>query len=57
MAWRWVYGGGTSGEFESREQAEDWLRGSWESLAEEGVPSVTLMDGDEVAYEMSLAPE
>jgi len=44
--------------FGSREEAEAWLSGAWESLAQEGAASVRLLADDEpneVVYEMKLS--
>lgn len=46
--------------FGSQKEAEDWLGGAWESLAEEGAACVRLVAcdevlGDEVVYEMKLS--
>lgn len=43
--------------FPSQAEAEAWLAEEWAALADAGVASVTLMNGDEVAYgPMSLSP-
>jgi hypothetical protein len=42
--------------FESQEKAEGWLRDNWESLLDDGVRSVVLMNKAEVLYEMGLEP-
>jgi hypothetical protein len=44
--------------FGSREEAEAWLSGAWESLAQEGAVSVRLLalgEPNEVVYEMRLS--
>jgi hypothetical protein len=46
----------TTGDFESRSAAEDWLRDNWESLVADGAGSVVLRAGDRVVYEMGLEP-
>ena len=56
MAWRWTYRGGASPEFGSQEEAEGWIGAEWRGLLDAGVTSVTLHDGDDTAYEMSLEP-
>ena len=43
--------------FGSQHEAETWLTGTWESLAEEGVESARLVSAGEVVYEMKLGPE
>jgi hypothetical protein len=66
MAWTWRYedadgeevAGPEVEEFTSQSDAETWLGQAWRQLAEAGVVQVTLRDGDETAYTMSLeAPE
>ncbi|MDQ3662387.1 MAG: hypothetical protein M3454_15290 [Actinomycetota bacterium] len=42
--------------FGSQRDAEAWLTGTWESLAEEGASSVRLVTAGEVVYEMKLSP-
>ncbi len=44
--------------FGSQEAAEEWLREQFEQLAEDGVATVSLMDGEHAVYgPMYLAPE
>ena len=43
--------------FTSQSDAESWVGESWRELAAAGVRSVTLIDGQQVLYEMSLAAE
>lgn len=43
--------------FSSRAEAEEWLSGAWSGFSEEGAASVSLRDGNEEVYLMSLAPE
>jgi len=43
--------------FGSQHEAEAWLTGTWESLAEEGAKSVRLVSAGEIVYEMKLGPE
>jgi hypothetical protein len=66
MAWTWRYedvdgrevGGPESEDFGSQSDAETWLGQSWRELAEAGIAQVTLREGEENAYTMSLeAPE
>jgi hypothetical protein len=62
MLFGWRYLGaegkkiGASPPFDSREDAEAWLRLEWESLEVRGVVAVELSDRDsgEVLYRMSL---
>ena len=45
-------------EFPTRSDAESWLGEEWSELAEQGVASVTLFEGDRQVYgPMSLAAE
>lgn len=66
-AYTWSYGDadgtpctdlGLSGvAFPSQAEAEAWLAQEWGTLADAGVASVTLLDGDRVVYgPMSLSP-
>lgn len=44
-------------EFESQGDAETWVGDEWQTLLEQGVDSVTLLEGDRVEYAgMSLHP-
>ena len=43
--------------FGSQPEAEAWLTGTWESLAEEGAASARLVAAGEMVYEMKLNPE
>lgn len=43
--------------FGSQHEAEAWVTGTWESLAEEGAESVRLVSAGEIVYEMKLGPE
>lgn len=45
------------GSFPSQSDAESWLGESWRELAAAGVESVTLVEGQQVLYEMSLAAQ
>ena len=56
VAWRWTYDGGESPEFGSQQEAEAWIGAQWRGLLDSGVTAVTLYDGDDLAYEMSLEP-
>ena len=61
--WHWVLLDDAGAElrstedFPTRDDAEAWLSGAWTALADEGAASVSMRSGDEVVYEMSLAPE
>ena len=63
MAVRWVLidESGTelraTEDFDSREEAEQWLGSEWQSLADEGAAAVSLRDDSGELYEMSLADE
>jgi hypothetical protein len=66
MAWTWRYedadgaevGGPEAEDFSSQSDAETWLGQVWRELAEAGVVQVTLREGADTAYTMSLeAPE
>lgn len=63
MAWSWRYEGadgapvgGPSEVFGSQADAESWMGQSWRELAEAGVTTVVLVEGDRVEYRMSLLP-
>jgi hypothetical protein len=43
--------------FSSQSDAESWLGENWRELAATGVESVTLVDGQSVLYDMTLAAE
>jgi hypothetical protein len=48
---------GRGARFTSQGDAESWLGESWRELADEGVDSVTLLEGDREVYgPMSLQP-
>lgn len=65
MVFRWRYQGGSGAEvsgpevaFTDQDEAEDWLGGNWQQLADGGVESVTLLHGESEVYgPMSLRPE
>lgn len=67
MAWTWRYHGedGAPTEtaepkaelFTSRGDAESWLGENWAELAENGVGSATLLEGEREVYTMPLATE
>ena len=40
--------------FESQGDAEAWLTAAYGELSDAGIPSVSLHDGDQLAYSMSL---
>jgi hypothetical protein len=46
----------TAGPFDTQELAEDWLRVKWEDLRAEGAHSVTLLNDEEIVYDMGLEP-
>ncbi|MGK2309394.1 hypothetical protein [Cutibacterium sp. V970] len=49
---------GAGQQFESQEEAEAWLSGTWPELQDAGVDAVTLMEDDEVVYgPMGLSEE
>lgn len=61
MAWSWRYEGpdgaavvGPAETFGSQADAESWIGQTWRQLAESGVTSVVLVDGERVEYRMSL---
>jgi hypothetical protein len=63
MAWSWRYEGadgqavsGPAETFGSQSDAESWLGQTWRLLAEAGVTTVVLVEGDRVEYRMSLLP-
>jgi hypothetical protein len=63
MAWSWRYEGadgepvtGPAESFGSQADAESWIGQTWRELAEAGVTTVVLVDGDRVDYRMSLLP-
>lgn len=62
-AWSWRYesadGGAVAGPeetFSSQSDAESWLGQTWRQLAESGVTTVVLCEGDRQEYRMSLLP-
>jgi hypothetical protein len=63
MAWSWRYEGadgkpaeGPNETFSSQADAESWIGQTWRDLAESGVTTVVLVEGDRVEYRMSLLP-
>jgi hypothetical protein len=63
MAWSWRYEAADGAEvegptdtFTSQSDAESWLGQHWRQLAEGGVTTVALTEGDRVEYRMSLLP-
>jgi hypothetical protein len=64
MALRWRYQGLDGGQvpgpkltFTDQIDAEEWLGSKWQSLLDDGVAAVTLLDGESVVYgPMSLRP-
>jgi hypothetical protein len=63
MAWSWRYEGadgkpvtGPSDTFGSQADAESWIGQTWRQLADAGVTTVVLVEGDRVEYRMSLLP-
>lgn len=63
MAWSWRYEGpdgkpatGPVETFSSQADAESWIGQAWRQLADSGVTTVVLVDGDRVEYRMSLLP-
>ncbi|SDO23238.1 hypothetical protein SAMN04515671_0235 [Nakamurella panacisegetis] len=65
LAWRWLFAdqaGIAVSEpdiaFTDQDEAEQWLRDHFETLAEDGIATVTLMDGEHAVYgPMYLTPE
>jgi hypothetical protein len=61
--WRWVLLDEakselrSSEEFESRDDAEQWLTTEWPALRDEGAASVSLRSDSDEIYEMSLADQ
>jgi hypothetical protein len=63
--WRWLFADaagvvidGPEVVFTSQEAAEDWLREQFTELADDGVATVSLVDGEHAVYgPMYLAPE
>ncbi|WP_433325654.1 hypothetical protein [Spirillospora sp. CA-294931] len=61
MAWSWRLEkadgqvvGMAEESFTTQADAETWLGENWRSLREDGIDKVTLLEGDEVVYDMSL---
>ncbi|QSB13541.1 hypothetical protein JQS43_18380 [Natronosporangium hydrolyticum] len=64
MAWSWRYEAadgttvtGPAETFGSQADAESWLGQTWRQLAEQGVNTVVLLEGERVEYRMSLLNE
>jgi hypothetical protein len=63
MAWSWRYEGadgkpvaGPVETFGSQADAESWIGQVWRTLADAGVTTVVLVEGERVEYRMSLLP-
>jgi hypothetical protein len=63
MAWSWRYEGadgeaaeGPTETFSSQADAESWIGQTWRQLADTGVTTVVLLDGERVEYRMGLVP-
>jgi hypothetical protein len=63
MAWSWRYEGadgkpvtGPAETFGSQADAESWIGQTWRQLADAGVTTVVLVEGERVEYRMSLLP-
>ncbi len=63
MVWSWRYEAadgatveGPAETFTNQSDAESWLGQHWRQLAEQGVTTVVLTEGDRVEYRMSLLP-
>lgn len=63
MAWFWRYEGsdgkpltGPEDTFGNQADAESWIGQTWRQLADQGVTTVVLVEGDRVEYRMSLLP-
>ena len=57
-AFRWTWAGdGVSKDFESKQQAEDWLGREWRELLEKGVLEVVLTEDGTTVYAMKLTAE
>ena len=63
MSFRWVYRtsptetSGSSEDFGSQQQAEDFMGAEWRRLLDDGILAATLMDGDRELYTMSLTED
>jgi hypothetical protein len=58
MTYKWRYHdetgadvSGPTGEFEDKQDAQNWFAGQWLQLRQQGVATATLMDGDTPASE------
>ncbi len=47
----------TTEAFSSQEEAEAWMGSAWSELLDEGAESVSLVEGDEILYDMGLRAE
>lgn len=63
MAWSWRYEGadgkpvsGPAETFGSQADAESWIGQTWRQLADAGVTTAVLVEGERVEYRMSLLP-
>jgi hypothetical protein len=66
MTWTWTYADSQGASvsttepaptFPNQAEAEDWIGLEWRTLHEQGVSSVTLLEGDRTVYgPMSLDP-
>lgn len=45
---------GESERFAAREEAEGWMGAHWSRLLDEGAETVSLIEGDDVLYDMGL---
>lgn len=64
MSWRWLYQSAEGAQvpgpdvtFDNQTDAEEWLSHEWPDLLDDGVATVTLLDGPSEVYgPMSLQP-
>ena len=63
MSYRWLLRDGprtvigSSDEFDSQDDAEDWMGKEYKRLVEEGSLAASLMDGEKELYTMKLTAE